>query len=40
MSEESEQQTIENNDFEMLTETEIRIETGFNWGADENIGEK
>lgn len=33
--EESEQQTIENNDFEMLTETEIRIETGFNWGADE-----
>ena len=32
---ERERQTIENNDFEMFSEEEIRIETGFNWGADE-----
>jgi putative DNA primase/helicase len=33
-AEEKKQQMIENNDFEMLSDAEIRIETGFQWGAD------
>jgi len=32
---EREQQKIENSNFEMMTDVEVRIETGFQWGADE-----
>lgn len=33
--EEKVKQKIANDNYEMLTDVEIRIETGFNWGADE-----
>jgi putative DNA primase/helicase len=34
--EEKAQQILENSNFEMMNETEVRIETGFDWGADIN----